>query len=315
MIKRIYILLIFITLPFILKAQGIDTKIGQPYEPVYSQYWVNGLAINPAYAGSRECFSNTILSRNQWMGFPGAPITQTLSSHLPFKDEKNAVGLFIYHESIGVNDSYDVFGNYAFRFNMGSGKLSLGLKAGATFLQGDYSSLTTDPVGYSVADNALQNESQVLPNFGVGVYYYTDRYYFGFSVPKLLSYELANSVKKMSIAPDNYDFLVSGGVLLGKSDKFKFKPSFLFRYRLDNTYQIDIGGNAIFYDKFWLGASYRHNDEIVIMTEYQLSYQIRAGVADDVALGDFTSQQSGSLEIVLRYDFRYKIRAVNPRYF
>lgn len=320
MIKKIAIFIILFIIPLLLVGQEPeevqpDHKIGQRYEPVYSQYWVNGLAINPAYAGSRECFSNIILYRNQWMGFPGAPETQTLSSHLPFKDEKNAVGLFLFHEKIGVTDYYDIYGNYAFRFNLGSGKLSLGLKAGITLFQGNYSDLTTDPEGMFISDDALQNESDVLPNFGVGAYYYSDRFYLGFSVPKLLSYELINSEKQMSIGPDNYDFLVTGGVLIGESESLKFKPSFLFRYRFDNSYQIDIGGNFILYDHLWLGGSYRYNDEIVFMVEYQMSDQMRAGVAYDIAIGDFASQHSGSLEIILRYDFRYKIRAVSPRYF
>lgn len=311
--KYILLILLFILIPFLGVAQNGDFKIGQRYEPVYSQYWINGLAINPAYAGSRECFSNTILYRNQWMGFDGAPITQTLSSHLPFKDEKNAVGLFLFHESIGVTDYYDIYGNYAFRFQLGAGRLSLGLKAGVTFFQGNYADIEADPEGI-VNDPTLQNESEIFPNFGVGAYYYSDRFYIGISVPKLLSYELKSSKKEMSIGPDNYDFLFTGGVLIGKSEIVKFKPSFLFRYRFDKTAQIDIGANAIFYNQFWVGASYR-TDALAFMFEYQVNHQIRAGVGYDWGFGDLATQHSGSLEVVLRYEFRYKIRAVNPRYF
>ena len=119
--NKYYLLHIIIWLGFILFPYGAFTQddngvnddllIGQRYEPVYSQYEVNGLAINPAYTGSRECFSNIILYRNQWMGFEGAPVTQTLSSHAPFKDEKNAAGLFLFHEKIGVTDYYEIYGN------------------------------------------------------------------------------------------------------------------------------------------------------------------------------------------------------------
>lgn len=315
MTKLIYILLIsFILFPNLVNGQDADLKVGQRYEPIYSQYWVNGLAINPAYTGSRECFSNTILYRNQWMGFDGAPITQTLSSHAPLKDEKNAVGLFIFHESIGVTDYYDIYGNYAFRFQLGEGRISLGLKVGATFFQGNYSDIEASPEGLAI-DPILDSESEVFPNFGVGAYYYTDKFYLGLSVPKFLSYEIKSSKKTMYIGPENYDFLITGGILLGQSKTLKFKPSFLFRYRLDNTYQIDIGANVIFYDVLWLGGSYRYNDEFAFMIEYQVSNQIRAGVAYDFATGDLVGQHGGSLELILRYEFRYKIRAVNPRYF
>lgn len=312
MFKRVYIVFLIAILPAKLIAQ--EAKSGYIYEPVYSQYWVNGLAINPAYAGSRECFSNIILYRNQWMGFEGAPTTQTLSSHLPFKDEKNAVGLFIFHESVGVNDYIDVYGNYAFRFNLGSGRLSLGLKAGASFIHGNYTEIETDP--YGETDEVFENnESYTRPNFGVGVYYYTDEYYFGLSVPRFLSYGLDGSETQMYIGPENYDFLITGGYLFSFSDDFRLKPSFLLKYRLDNNFQFDAGANIIIYDRFWIGGSYRYNDQVIAMVEYQANDQIRAGVAYDIPFGEFSSQLGGSLEIILRYDFKYKIRAVSPRYF
>lgn len=315
MTRYLYILFQFLLLiPFAGFSQESSLKVGQRYEPIYSQYWVNGLAINPAYTGSRECFSNTLLYRNQWMGFDGAPVTQTLSSHAPFKDEKNAAGVFIFHEEIGVTDYYDLYGNYAFRFQLGTGRISLGLRAGATFFQGNYADISSDPEGLS-NDLLLENESDIFPNVGVGAYYYTDKFFVGISVPKLLSYEVKNSQKKMSVGPDNYDFLLTGGVLLGKSEILKYKPSFLFRYRLDNSFQIDGSLNLIWINTIWTGVSYRYNDEWSAMVEYQITDQIRAGVAYDIASGDLAGQHDGTLEIVLRYEFKYKIRAVSPRYF
>lgn len=312
--QKIRYIVFFILIPLWGLTQDGSLKVGQRYEPIYSQYWVNGLAINPAYAGSRECFSNIILYRNQWMGFEGAPVTQTLSSHAPFKDEKNAVGLFLFHEEIGVTNYYDIFGNYAFRFQLGNGRISLGLRAGATFFQGNYADINANPEG-EVNDLLLENESEFFPNAGFGVYYYSENYYVGLSVPKLLSYEIESSQKKMSVSPNNYDFLLTGGYLFELNDKVKLKPSVLFRYRLENTYQIDGSLNFILYDAIWAGFSYRKDDEWVIMAEYQATEQIRAGVAYDIGSGDLAGQHNGSLEVILRYDFRYKFRATSPRYF
>lgn len=310
-----YILILFFVFSsFLGLAQDSDYKIGQGYEPVYSQYWANGLAINPAYTGSRECFSNTLLYRNQWIGFEGAPVTQTLSSHAPFKDEKNAAGLFLFHDKIGVTDYIDIYGNYAFRFQFGSGKLSLGLRAGVTLFQGNFADINADPEGQT-NDLFLDNESATLPNVGVGAYYYNDKYFIGLSVPKLLSHEVKSLQKKMSFSPNNYDFLLTAGFLYKLNEIVKLKPSFLFRYRLDNTSQLDIGANIILYDAMWIGGSYRIGDAIVAMLEYQVSDQIRAGVAYDFSTSDLAGQHAGSLEVVLRYEFKYKVRAVSPRYF
>jgi type IX secretion system PorP/SprF family membrane protein len=308
------VFLFFLLVPLFGLSQTSNLKVGQPYEPIYSQYWINGLAINPAYTGSRECFSNTILYRNQWMGFDGAPVTQTLSSHAPFKDEKNAAGIFIFHEKIGVTDYYDVYGNYAFRFQLGAGRLSLGLRVGAIFFQGNYSEISSNPEGLP-DELFLINESEIFPNFGVGAYYYTSKFFIGFSVPKLLSYEVKNSQKKMNIGPGNYDFLFTSGVLVNVFTNVKWRPSFLLRYRMDNTFQIDAGFNFILFDAIWAGYSYRYNDEHSVMLEYQATDQIRAGVAYDFASGDLAGQHDGSLELILRYEFKYRIRAVSPRYF
>jgi len=312
--KQNVFILFLICLSLFSFGQETSLKVGQRYEPIYSQYWVNGLAINPAYAGSRECFSNIILYRNQWMGFEGAPITQTLSSHAPFKDEKNAVGLFLFHEKIGVTSYYDVFGNYAFRFQIGNGRLSLGIRAGATFFQGDYSEINANPNGLT-NDMVLQDESSVFPNAGVGIYYYSDTYFAGLSVPKLLSYEVNNGTKNMSVNPEGYDFLFTGGFLYSFNEKFRVRPSLLYRYRLIETSQLEGGFNVIMNDAIWAGVSYRFSDEYSFMLEYQVNEQIRAGAAYDFASGDLAGQHDGSLEFILRYEFRYKVRAVSPRYF
>ena len=68
--------------------------------PIYSQYLLNGLAINPAYAGSRDVLSSSIMYRKQWMGFDGAPATSTFSAHTPLKNRKIGLGLQIVKEEI-----------------------------------------------------------------------------------------------------------------------------------------------------------------------------------------------------------------------
>jgi type IX secretion system PorP/SprF family membrane protein len=54
---------------------------------MFTQYMFNGLAINPAYAGSHETISMTALARKQWVGLEGAPSTQTFSIHSPLRKE------------------------------------------------------------------------------------------------------------------------------------------------------------------------------------------------------------------------------------
>ncbi|MGE0089064.1 MAG: type IX secretion system membrane protein PorP/SprF [Bacteroidales bacterium] len=288
---------------------------GQRYTPLYSQYWINGLAINPAYAGSRECFSNSVMYRNQWVGFEGAPETQTLSSHTSLLNEKHSVGLLLFHEKIGVSHNYEIFGNYAFRFKLAGGKFALGLRAGTSIVQSNYSDVLTGDVNNDPEFSTAENEIAYQPNVGFGLYYYSDIIYLGASIPSFLSYKQENGKNVVYNNVNNYDFLLSAGILLGKSDVFKIRPTTLIRYRLNNTFQVDIGGNLIFYNAFWIGAAYRFDDEIAFMFEYQINDQIRLGGSYDMVTGDLAGMNSGSFELILRYEFKYKIRAVSPRFF
>ena len=47
-------------------------------EAMFTHYFMNSLAINPAYAGSRDAMTLTALNRSQWSGFTGAPKTQSI---------------------------------------------------------------------------------------------------------------------------------------------------------------------------------------------------------------------------------------------
>src|ERR1043166_6141635 len=106
----------------------------------YTQYMFNGLAINPAYAGSHEALSTSFLSRFQNVGLQGAPNTQTLSVHSPLLNKRVALGLLVIHDQISVIDQTGVHFSYAYRLPVFSGKgtLSMGIQAGIGFYRADY---------------------------------------------------------------------------------------------------------------------------------------------------------------------------------
>ena len=68
-IKNWTVLLVLLTL-------GVgSTKVLAQQDKMYSQYMFNMMALNPAYAGSRDVLSATGLYRNQWVNVDGAPKT------------------------------------------------------------------------------------------------------------------------------------------------------------------------------------------------------------------------------------------------
>lgn len=286
--------------------------------PVYSQYLQNGLVINPAYTGTREVLCGFLSYRMQWMGTSGSPLLQSVSFHSPMKNEKVALGIMAQFMKYGATKSTSIYGSYAYHIKLKKGKLSFGLKGGVDLSNTDYTGLLlndqNDPVFTS------NEKSLVLPNVGAGVYYFSDRLFAGLAVPSFLNYRRTSSG---SIVPyhsfSQYDFLFSAGALISIAPILKFKPSVLVDYSLQNTRkltQFDINGNFIIADLIWAGGSYRLSEQVAVgILQVQLNHQLMFGLSYDYPVGRMNSYSKGSTEFILRYEFRYKVSAANPRYF
>src|ERR1043165_6298996 len=91
------------------------------FDAMFTQYMFNEMFINPAYAGSKEAMSATLLHRQQWVSFPGRPVTTSFSLHGPLMDNKMGLGLSVLTEKIGVLTRNLVYGTYAYRMKLKEG--------------------------------------------------------------------------------------------------------------------------------------------------------------------------------------------------
>ncbi|HPT22362.1 MAG TPA: type IX secretion system membrane protein PorP/SprF [Bacteroidales bacterium] len=287
--------------------------------PVYSQYLQNGLVINPGYTGSRGALSGFLSYRKQWMGTTGSPVMQSVSLHAPVKNERIAFGVLAQFMQFGYNTKASSFyGSYAYRIKIRNGKLSFGLKGGVDMSNTDYS-------GIKLTDKAIDpvftgTDKYVLPNVGAGAYYYNDKYFAGVSVPSFLSYRKTSTGSVQAHHSFNeYDLIFSAGGLITFSDFLKFKPSVLLNYSFQDTKkisQLDINGNLIFADIFWLGGSWRTSEQVAVgILQFQVTPKLMFGFSYDYPVGRMNSYSHGSSEFILRYEFGSKVSAANPRYF
>ena len=311
--------LLFIFILTGLKGQAApdSTSISLGY-PVYSQYLQNGLVINPAYTGTRGALTGFLSYRQQWIGTEGAPTLQSGSLHAPFKNDKVALGLLAQFMQYGYTKTSSIYASYAYHIRLAKGKLSFGLKGGVDISNSDFSNISTTTPGDKVFTN--NDDPYILPNVGAGVYYFSDKLFAGLSVPQFLSYQKTgtNSIQSYHSFND-YDFIFSGGGLMTFSDFFKFKPSVLIHYSLDEAEkfkQVDINGNFILADLIWIGGSWRTNEKVVVgILQLQIKTQLMFGFSYDYPVGSMNSYSKGSTEFALRYEFGSKISAANPRYF
>ena len=292
------------------------SAFGQQH-PMLSQYMFNGLILNPAYAGSKDYVSTGLLYRKQWVEFDGAPVTQTAFIHGPLKNKKIGLGFTLLNDKIGVTNRTDAYASYAYHIKTGKkGKFAMGLQGGVSYYRAQLSDLVywdkSDPVF------AADIQSNLLPNAGVGIYYYQRTFYAGLSVPHLLSYDpqksLSFDIEKVPHQVRHYFF--SSGYVAEINDDFKIKPSVLVKYVANAPVELDINCNLLLANTFWIGASYRTGDAIVGILEYQITPKLRLGYSYDATLSDLKDHSSGSHEIMLGYDFGYEVMKMKtPRYF
>jgi len=281
-------------------------------DPMYSQYMFNTLAFNPAYAGSGDVFNAMALSRNQWVGFDGAPTTQTLSLNSPLPGGKLAMGGNFIHDVAGPATQNSAFLDIAYRIKTWKDtRLSFGLSGGVNFFQADLASLRT-------VDSDPQNaniKGKALPNFGFGLFWHSPRYYLGISAPKLLE----NTIGTDGLVVTNQEFrhyYLMGGYVFDLSRDVKFKPSFMLRAVDGAPLSLDVDASFLLHERIWLGVMYRVGNAFGVLAQYQVNEQLRIGYAFDMTTTKVGAYSAGTHEIMLSYDFRFtKGRTISPRYF
>ena len=308
------------------------SQVQAQQEKMFSQYMFNMLAINPAYAGSRDVLSATGMYRNQWGGFEGAPKTSTFTLDMPVNKERVGLGIQLFNDQIGLENYTGGFVSYAFRIKIGErSTLALGLQGGAASFQWNLTNVKLGPDG-GIPDPLFSNNvSKILPNFGTGVYLSNDRGYIGISVPYLIENNIGTFDSGATRAKQRRHFYMMSGLVIGKN-AIKLKPSLLVKYVTGAPIGLDGNLNLWFNERVAIGASYRYqqfqayagnnfkSDAIVGMIELQLSDQFRLGYAYDHTMNGLSHDGKfltiPTHEVMVRYEFGFsKSKILTPRYF
>lgn len=286
-------------------------------DAMYTQFFSNQLIINPGYAGSRDCISATMLYRNQWTGFPGAPVTQTLSVHAPILKGSSGAGFTLQHDKIGITDNSLLSGAYAYRLDLGKARLAFGLQGEMRLQQINWAQAhPLEPVDQSYS---YTRRSLLLPNVGTGIYLDAEHYSLGFSIPRLLETEMKYASPAQSsqhLAQLKRHFYLSGGLALRVSDGIIFKPQILLKYVAHAPLQADLNMGVVFKEKVWLGTTYRTHDSMDFFVQYTIHSRLRLGYAFDYALTPINNYSNGSHELMLSLDLgKNRNGFSHPRYF
>ncbi len=281
----------------------------------YTQYMYNTVSVNPGYAGSRGHMSIAALHRSQWVGLDGAPVTQTFNIHSPIGYRGVGLGLSVVNDQIGPTSetNFDIDFSYTI-YTSREGRLSFGIKAGGNLLDVRFSELnqfSPDPTLSQDIDNRFS------PNFGAGVYYHTQRFYAGLSVPRFLQTSHFDEAS-LSTAKERMNFYFITGYVWDLNPSLKFKPTLLTKATTGAPLQVDVSANFMFSEKLILGAAYRWDAAFSGMVGFNVADSFLIGMAYDRETTELGSAafNDGSFEVILRYDFiKRNSNLKSPRFF
>ncbi|WP_035651061.1 type IX secretion system membrane protein PorP/SprF [Flavobacterium sp. ASV13] len=280
----------------------------------YTQYMYNTMSINPGYIGTRGVPSVFGLYRAQWVGLEGAPETANFSIQSPIAQNGQGVGLSIINEQIGPSTETIFSIGYSRPIQLSESiTMSLGVSGSIDFLQVDFNKLNVydpdDPYFTGVL-------SQVSPNIGAGVYFHSDKWYLGLSIPQILETKFYDDVK-ISIASQKMHFYAIGGYVFKLNENIQFKPATMVKAVNGAPLAVDVSASFLFMDKLTLGVAYRWDAVVSGMAGFQISESLNIGYAYDYDVTNIGNYNGGSHEIFLRFDLlgRTKSRITSPRFF
>lgn len=277
----------------------IAKQVPGQQNPQYTQYMYNLSLVNPAYAGSKEGVNINTFYRSQWVGIKDAPRTATLGLDASVGNNLG-IGLSVISDKLGPLTENSVFADISYAINLGTeNKLAFGLKGGLNFVNADF---PNEIVTINSNDIAFRERlNRMLPNFGIGLFYYSEAFYVGASIPNILETLHFEQNESLKAKEKTHTFFTAGYVMI-ISDELKFKPSTMIKTVEGSPISIDLSANLLMHDNLEFGISSRFGESFAAMVNVKATEKLRIGYAYDFTYG-VGNVSSGSHEIFLLYNF------------
>ena len=278
-------------------------------DPLYSQYLINPLLINPAYAGLNNNFNAMVGYRTQWAGFDGQPQTLNVSSHASIINNKAGVGLLIVKDRIGSSATTEVNTSFAYKLILRETTFSFGMQAGVQNFRSDYSSLNlsdpTDP-----AFNGGERISRL--NVGAGAILKSEKYVIGLSVPRLLPSTFSNGGQEFELY--NQHFYLMGAYVHYLNEHIRLKPTALLRGIKGAPASVDLAFNINFNAIHTAGVFTRNFNTYGVLLQTLVAEKYRFGYVFELPTNKSVGTQFTTHEIsfgVLLSVFSFHDRSVS----
>jgi len=277
----------------------------------------NQMYYNPGYAGDGNDIEARVLVREQWMGFPGAPRTQTFNVDAPFKlfRQKHGVGLSIVNDVFGNFSNTELNISYAYRKSLIQGDLGIGI--GLNMISHSFEANWLDPEGGNGGtDGLIPTNASVKPllfDANIGLYYNSDNLYLSISSRNLLNTDVKYSNGSNQLLIGRQLYFSTGYEYQLANPLFSIQPGVFVATDFSST-ELSVSTLVTYNKRFFGGLSYKVTDAVIFMAGISLPSGIHAAVSYDLTTSRIIKIGTGSFEFMAGYSFSLDIDKDNRKY-
>jgi type IX secretion system PorP/SprF family membrane protein len=247
------------------------------------------------------------------MGIEGAPITNTLNITTSLSNEKVGLGLLAINDRFGISNNLELTGAVSYKIKFNKNQLSFGMQGGFINQRYDYSKLNLEFPDQTLTQ---QKDNAMSPTVGAGLFIRSERYYAGFSVPRILNNTTRGDGKQY-----NRSYYLTGGIVIEKFTSLKIRPSVVIKATENEStpVSVDFNTSVLLRDVVWAGLSTRNLKSLGANVQFDLNierHMLRIGYAYELPNSSLRSESFGSHELLLLFELgRVGQKEKTVRYF
>lgn len=271
----------------------------------YTQYTLNNLGMNPAYAGSYQNKVEFMMGRrNQWYGFSGAPTTTFFSANYGYRANYSYKGwhgfsAYVEEDKVSAFTNKSAYLGYAYHMRIFTGvNLGFGLMAGIrTFGLSNATANSIDP-----AFQFTKAVVRAYPDFYPGFRLYSKKMFFDVSVRQLYKDRMRQGDKRIGtndakLQPHYY--MTYGRKIHSGYNNFMFVPSVHIQSSLLTLPQVDLNCMIYYHKRIGVGANYRVNNSFSGILQVNITKNIIAGFSYDYTTTKFRNAAANTYEFMI----------------
>lgn len=163
---------------------------------------------------------------------------------------------------------------------------------------------------YAALNSASLQNTQL--DLTLGLWAYSQNFFGGVSASQFVSKKeifIEGYGHQSGLQPHLY---ISGGYKLDVSPAISVVPSVLVKIAQPSPVSADLNLKAVFYDRIYVGGTYRKEDALSAITGVNIGPNLALGYAYDATTSELSPFSQGSHEVVLNVKLFNKTKVICP---